>query len=85
MTIPKRPSPDAYLRAKNFLDVLKASSNKLSDQQYRTLRGQALGGDIAGAYKGLDRLMSEFDGRRRNYGKYEADQVGRMGDKLGRV
>ena len=30
---------------------------KITQQQYRTLRGQIFAGDIAGAMRGLDRLL----------------------------
>ena len=38
---------------------LKACRDKLTVQQYRTLRGQVLAGDPDGAMKGLKRLLRE--------------------------
>lgn len=46
-----------YLKAREFLDNLRKVQNKLDAQTYRTLRGQALSGDIQGAQKGLERIM----------------------------
>lgn len=40
---------------------LKASRDRLTKQQYKTLKGQILAGDSEGAMKGLRRLLS--DGR----------------------
>lgn len=40
----------AYIR-------LKACSHRLTPQQYKTLRGQILAGDPAGAMKGLRKLL----------------------------
>lgn len=36
---------------------LKATKDRLSPQQYRTLRGQVLAGDPDGAMKGLRRIL----------------------------
>ena len=36
---------------------LKGYRNKLTVQQYKTLRGQILAGDDAGAMKGLKKLL----------------------------
>lgn len=36
---------------------LKACRNRLTYQQYKTLRGQVLAGDSEGAMKGLRRLL----------------------------
>ena len=36
---------------------LKAHREQLTRQQVRTLKGQILAGDIAGAMKGLDRII----------------------------
>ena len=41
----------------SFLKKLKNSRPYLSKQQYRTIKGQALSGDIDGAQKGLNSLL----------------------------
>ena len=46
-----------YLAAHNFIETLKKCGKQISSQQYKTLRGQALAGDIKGAEKGLAKLM----------------------------
>ena len=38
------------------LQAIKANAGRLTRQQVKTLRGQALAGDIDGAIKGLDFL-----------------------------
>lgn len=48
---------NAFLKARVFLEGLKRHNNDLTPQQYKTLRGQALAGDIAGAKLGLRRLL----------------------------
>jgi len=40
-----------------FLKILKKHSAMLTRQQIRTLRGQALAGDVLGAEKGLRKLL----------------------------
>ena len=53
-----------------FLRLLKLTPT-LPSQQYRTLRGQAIHGDIAGAEKGYARLMIQRRvpcGNRKNKG-----------------
>ena len=40
-----------------FMIRLKSCKPKLTVQQYRTIKGQALAGDITGAAKGLEKLM----------------------------
>lgn len=40
-----------------FLKDLRNQKQKLSKQQYKTIRGQALAGDVQGASKGLRKLM----------------------------
>jgi len=41
-----------------FLEHLKMQKERLTKQQYKTIRGQAMAGDIAGANKGLIKLLS---------------------------
>ena len=40
-----------------FIALLKFNRPKLTKQQYNTIKGQALAGDIAGANKGLQKLL----------------------------
>lgn len=40
-----------------FFKLLKQNKHRLTAQQYKTLRGQALAGDVAGALKGLNKLL----------------------------
>lgn len=46
-----------YLKAREFLEKLRKVQNKLDAQTYKTLRGQALSGDVQGAEKGLERIL----------------------------
>ena len=46
-----------YLEAHLILEELRRCQRQLDRQQIKTLRGQALSGDVEGARKGLDRLM----------------------------
>lgn len=39
------------------LELLKTFNGKLTRQQYKTLRGQIIAGDAAGALKGLQTLL----------------------------
>lgn len=41
-----------------FLEHLKMQRERLTKQQYKTIRGQAMAGDIVGANKGLIKLLS---------------------------
>lgn len=52
----------AYINANRILRELRLHEREMTPQEYRTLRGQALAGDIDGAEKGLARVM------RRAYG-----------------
>lgn len=36
---------------------LKEAKKQLTDQQYRTIKGQLIAGDVTGAVKGLNRLL----------------------------
>lgn len=40
-----------------FIKKLNSRRSKLTKQQYKTIKGQALAGDIEGANKGLIKLM----------------------------
>lgn len=46
-----------YLQARTFLEALRRNRGMLSQQQYRTLKGQALSGDVEGAIRGLERIL----------------------------
>ncbi len=50
----------------NIFKVLKEHKNILTRQQYKTLKGQAIAGDITGAYKGLQKIKER---RRQSYEK----------------
>ena len=58
----KKPSPAAYIGAHAFLKLLRAYQSRLTAQQMRTLRGQAIAGDVDGAVKGLGRMLLRRDG-----------------------
>lgn len=45
------------MELKEFLQLLNNQRTNLTKQQYKTIRGQAFAGDIAGARKGLYNLM----------------------------
>lgn len=47
-----------YLRAHSFLEQLRKYEKQLDRQQFKTLRGQALSGDVHGAEKGLRTLLN---------------------------
>lgn len=46
-----------YRAAQSFVFILNQSRRSLTAQQYKTLKGQALSGDIEGAWRGLKRLL----------------------------
>ena len=47
-------------RLNSFIRKLKNCRQYLSKQQYRTIKGQALSGDIDGAQKGLNSLLRRY-------------------------
>ena len=51
----------AYANAAQFLARLKVYRDILTFQQWRTLRGQAMAGDVEGAEKGLCKIMRRGD------------------------
>ena len=51
------PSPAAYAAANDFIRRLRQHRGRLSRDQLKTLRGQALKGDIDGAVKGLGKML----------------------------
>lgn len=46
----------AWAAARDFINHLHQYKDALTPQQLRTLRGQALAGDVPGARRGLKRL-----------------------------
>ena len=50
-------TPMQYLRVNNFLDRLKRATKLMSHQEFMTLRGQAVHGDIEGAEKGFRKIL----------------------------
>lgn len=52
----------SFLHAEPFLRRLRAHGRELSTQQYKTLKGQALSGDLAGAEAGLKKLTKYGSG-----------------------
>ena len=49
----KQFNPETY----QFMKLLKANKHKFSPQQFRTLKGQCLAGDVEGAKKGLYKII----------------------------
>ena len=49
------------MKLQTFLSKLKAYSQWLTPQQYKTLRGQAIAGDIFGAKKGLEKILKTVE------------------------
>ena len=45
------------MEQKEFLQMLKAHKQHLTKQQFKTIKGQALAGDVEGANTGLQKLM----------------------------
>lgn len=45
-----------------FLDTMKSNKKNLTCQQYRTIRGQALKGNVMDARKGLQRVLKRRNG-----------------------
>lgn len=48
---------------KETMKLLEANRCKLTRQQFKTLKGQVIAGDIAGAEKGLQKLLARRDRR----------------------
>lgn len=48
---------DMKIELTEFMKKLKANKRNLSTQQFCTIKGQAFSGDIAGAEKGLHKLL----------------------------
>ena len=58
----------SYVLINRFVKSLKAYHGQLTKQQLKTLRGQALCGDIGDAQKGLEKLLKRtvYDGYSKN-------------------
>lgn len=39
------------------LNLIQKNKHRLTKQQYKTLRGQCLAGDVQGALKGLNKIL----------------------------
>ena len=49
------------MELQSFLGKLRACNKWLTQQQYKTLRGQAIAGDVFGAKKGLEKLLKNVE------------------------
>ena len=49
------------MELQSFLGKLKACNRYLTQQQYKTLRGQAIAGDVLGACKGLEKILKNAE------------------------
>ena len=49
--------PMQYLKVNNFLDRMRRAEKLMSHQEFMTLRGQAIHGDIEGAEKGFRKIL----------------------------
>lgn len=53
---------EAYQRANHFIRViLRDNADRLTHQQIKVLRGQALKGDLNGAYRGLAKIIGRAE------------------------
>ncbi len=48
-----------FVEINRFIKRLTAYKGRIPPQQLKTLRGQALAGDVAGAQKGLERICKK--------------------------
>lgn len=57
----ERPRTEIYIEVVedmyNALKEIERNKSKLSKQQYKTLRGQCLAGDVEGALRGLEKIL----------------------------
>lgn len=44
---------------KKALEILRTHRTQLTKQQYKTIKGQIICGDITGALKGLEKVLSK--------------------------
>lgn len=47
------------------LKLLEKNKSKLTNQQYKALRGQCLAGDVEGALKGLNKILRKIERKKR--------------------
>ena len=59
--------------AMEILRLMERNRNRLTGQQMRTMKGQALSGDVTGARKGLERILR---GEERDHGNHHGDPQG---------
>lgn len=50
---------ERYAKAQPVLYMMKKHRKRLTSQQFSTIKGQALAGDIEGAKKGLEKIVGE--------------------------
>lgn len=55
-------SPDEYLAINGFLRRLNKHLNVLTRQEYTSLRGQAIHGDLEAAEKGFAKILERMEG-----------------------
>lgn len=49
---------------KDVMSYLKQRKSKLTVQQYRTIKGQIVAGDVSGAKRGIDRVIEKNENRK---------------------
>lgn len=57
MGISRNLAEEKYLRVLAALRIIQRSRKALTEQQYRTLKGQCLAGDYPAALKGLEKII----------------------------
>ena len=57
-----REEAGRYQRARPVLENLRRYQKLLTPQEYKTIRGQAIAGDVEGAKRGLTKLIGERGG-----------------------
>ncbi len=57
MSLVKGQDEEKYLRTISALRIIQRSRKALTEQQYRTLKGQCLAGDYPAALKGLEKII----------------------------
>ena len=55
--ITRDQTDEKYLRTLGALRIIQRSRKALTEQQYRTLKGQCLAGNYAAALKGLEKIL----------------------------